>query len=95
MRADDIRELSDADLAARIAEFEREQFNLRFRAATQPLDEPLRIRAVRRDIARLKTVQRQRALGAVPDVKPASKGRSAAKKTRARAGVKATAKKSR
>ncbi|HLV26097.1 MAG TPA: 50S ribosomal protein L29 [Gemmatimonadales bacterium] len=90
-----MKDLSDADLVARIAELEREQFNLRFRAASQPLDDPLRLRAVRRDIARMKTVQRQRTMGAVPDVKPASSGRSAAKKTRARAGVKATAKKTR
>lgn len=93
MRADEIRQLSDAELAARIAELEREQFNLRFRAATQPLEEPLRLRTIRRDIARLKTVQRERALGIVPAASAAA--RPAAKKTRGSARAKATAKKSR
>ena len=46
------------EIAARIAELERERFNLTFRAGTQPLDDPLRLRVIRRDIARLKTVQR-------------------------------------
>jgi len=95
MRADEMRQMSDADLAARLSEMEREQFNLRFRAASQPLEEPLRLRAVRRDIARLKTVQRQRALGAKPDATPAPTKRPAVKKTRAKAGAKASARKTR
>jgi large subunit ribosomal protein L29 len=58
----DIREMSDADIRARIAELELERFNLRFRGATRPLDDPLRLRVVRKDIARLNTVLRERAL---------------------------------
>lgn len=95
MRADEIRQLSDADLVARLGEMEREQFNLRFRSASQPLEEPLRLRAVRRDIARLKTVQRQRAHAATPDATPAPRKRPAVKKTRTTARAKATAKKTR
>lgn len=62
MRADEVREMTDADIAARIAELEEERFRLRFRAATEPLEDPLRLRSLRRDIARLKTVLRERAL---------------------------------
>ena len=62
MRADEMREMTDADLRARIVELEEERFRLRFRAATQPLEDPLRLRALRKDIARLNTVLRERAL---------------------------------
>ena len=60
MRADEIRELSAADLASRIRELEEERFRLRFRSATEPLEDPLRLRVIRKDIARLKTVLRER-----------------------------------
>ncbi len=62
MRADEIREMTSEDIASRIAELEREQFNLRFKGATQPLEDPLRLRVLRKDIARLKTILRERAL---------------------------------
>ena len=61
MKASEIRELNDADLTARMAELEEERFRLRFRGATEQLEDPLRQRGIRRDIARLKTVQRERA----------------------------------
>ena len=61
MRADDIRELSVEDMKARIAELEEERFRLNFRSATEPLEDPLRLRVIRRDIARLKTVLREKA----------------------------------
>ena len=60
LSADEIRELGDADIRARIEELERERFNLRFSGATKPLEDPLRLRAVRKDIARLNTVLRER-----------------------------------
>ena len=62
MRADEIREMRAEDIASRIAELEREQFNLRFKGATQPLEDPLRLRVLRKDIARLKTILRERTL---------------------------------
>lgn len=62
--SDEIRELSDADLRARVASLEEERFRLRFRSATEPLDDPLRLRSIRKDIARLKTILRQRELEA-------------------------------
>ena len=61
MRADEIREMGAADVTARIRELEEEQFRLRFRSATEPLEDPLRLRVIRRDIARLKTVLREKA----------------------------------
>ncbi|MEA3247223.1 MAG: 50S ribosomal protein L29 [Gemmatimonadota bacterium] len=62
MKATQIRELSADDITARVAELERERFNLRFRAGTQPLEDPLRLRAIRRELARLKTVLREKSL---------------------------------
>ena len=62
MRADDIRELSAEDMKARIAELEEERFRLNFRSATEPLEDPLRLRWIRKDIARLKTILRERSL---------------------------------
>ncbi|MBU6366151.1 MAG: 50S ribosomal protein L29 [Gemmatimonadetes bacterium] len=64
MRADEIRSLADAELVARLAALEEERFRLRFRGATEALEQPLRLRSIRRDIARLKTVQRERQLAA-------------------------------
>ena len=63
MRADEIREMGDEDIRARIAELEEERFRLRFRSATETLEDPLRLRAIRKDVARLKTVLRERELG--------------------------------
>jgi large subunit ribosomal protein L29 len=62
MRANDIRELSADDMKARIAELEEERFRLNFRSATEPLEDPLRLRWIRKDIARLKTILREREL---------------------------------
>ncbi|MDB4905721.1 MAG: rpmC [Gemmatimonadetes bacterium] len=60
MRADEIREMSPTDVSARIAQLEEERFRLQFRRATEELDEPTRLRQIRRDIARLKTILRER-----------------------------------
>ena len=62
MTAKQIKEMGDADIRARLNELEEERFRLRFRGATQPLEDPLRLRVVRKDIARLNTVLRERAL---------------------------------
>ena len=64
MRAEEIREMSKDDVTARIRELEEEQFRLKFRSATEPLEDPLRLRVVRRDIARLKTVLREQRVAA-------------------------------
>jgi large subunit ribosomal protein L29 len=59
MKPAQIRELSPDEMQARISELEEERFRLRFRGATETLDDPLRLRVIRRDIARLKTVLRE------------------------------------
>src|SRR5581483_2056766 len=59
MRADEIREMSASDIRGKIQELEEEQFRLNFRAGTETLEDPLRLRVIRRDIARLKTVLRE------------------------------------
>jgi len=56
MKPGQIRELSVDEMSARIKELEEERFRLKFRSATETLDDPLRLRVIRRDIARLKTV---------------------------------------
>jgi large subunit ribosomal protein L29 len=53
--------MGPTDISGRIKELEEEQFRLRFRSATEPLEDPLRLRVIRRDIARLKTVLREKA----------------------------------
>ena len=63
MQAKDIREMSEADINARIAELERERFNLRLASGTRTLDDPLRLRVIRRDVARLQTVLREKVIG--------------------------------
>ena len=60
-RTDDLRTQTDDQLVDRLAELKREQFNLRFQAATNQIEKPSRIREVRRTIARIRTLQNQRA----------------------------------
>jgi large subunit ribosomal protein L29 len=63
-KAADIRAKSDDQLAADLGDLKREAFNLRFQAATNQLERPARIKEVRRDIARIKTLQGERARAA-------------------------------
>jgi large subunit ribosomal protein L29 len=84
MKANEIRDLNDADLTARIAELEEARFRLRFRGATEQLEDPLRIRGIRRDIARLKTVQRQRVLEGAGKAKGTGTATTSAKKSTAK-----------
>ncbi|MFN4114770.1 MAG: 50S ribosomal protein L29 [Sphingomonadaceae bacterium] len=58
---EDLRTKSDDQLNAQLTELKREQFNLRFQAATNQLEAPSRIREVRRTIAQIKTLQTERA----------------------------------
>jgi large subunit ribosomal protein L29 len=60
MKADEIRELSVDELRTRLDELTKERFNLRFRSATESIDNPMRFRTLRRDIARLKTTPREK-----------------------------------
>jgi large subunit ribosomal protein L29 len=55
-----LRQLTSEELQARIEESERELFRLRFRSATQELENPMLLRHLRRDVARMKTVLQER-----------------------------------
>lgn len=57
----DLRTKTDDQLNAELVELKREQYNLRFQAATNQLEAPSRIRQVRRSIAQIKTLQSERA----------------------------------
>ena len=62
MNAPEIRDMTDGEIQDRIEQLQEERFRLRFRSATQQLDNPMLLRHIRRDIARLKTVLREREL---------------------------------
>jgi large subunit ribosomal protein L29 len=62
MKAEEIRGLSDGDLAGQLEEAQRELFNLRFRLATKQLTNHREVRRAKRRIARIKTVLREREL---------------------------------
>ena len=67
----DLNVQSDDQLSEQLGELKREQFNLRFQAATNQLEKPARVREVRRTIARIKTLQTQRASAANKEGGPA------------------------
>lgn len=60
MRANLVRDMSDLELNQKLADLKGELFNLRFQLATGQLENPLRIKSVRKDIARVKTTIRER-----------------------------------
>ena len=64
MKAAEIREMNHEELTAKLKDLKAELFNLRFQHAINQLDNPTRIKAVKKDIARIKTIQRQREIAA-------------------------------
>ena len=58
---DDLKPQTDDQLQQQLLQLKREQFNLRFQSATNQLEKPSRVREVRRTIARIKTLQNERA----------------------------------
>ena len=64
MKAGELREMTLDQLDDQLTKLKKEQFNLRFQAASGQLENTARVRAVRRDIARLKTIARQKQAGA-------------------------------
>ena len=64
---DDLSKKTDDQLSEQLGELKREQFNLRFQAATNQLEKPSRVREVRRTIAQIKTLQNERANAARAD----------------------------
>jgi large subunit ribosomal protein L29 len=90
LKPGDLRIISADQLDTKVLELKKEQFNLRFQRATGQLANTARVREVRRDIARLKTVATQKRAGApmpatkpAADEKPAAGKKSAAKSKRA------------
>ena len=63
-KIDDLKNRTDDQLVEQLAELKREQFNLRFQAATNQMEKPARVREVRRAIARIKTLQGERSRAA-------------------------------
>lgn len=61
MTSEELREMSREDLEAKLAELREERFRLRFRSATETIENPMRFRAIRRDVARIQTILRERA----------------------------------
>jgi large subunit ribosomal protein L29 len=64
MKFDELTKQSDDQLVDQLAELKREQFNLRFQAATNQIEKPSRVREVRRTIAKIRTLQNERARAA-------------------------------
>jgi large subunit ribosomal protein L29 len=62
MKASEIRALSNEELQKKLDDLKEELFNLRFQSVTGQLDNPMRIKEVRKDIARVKTIMRERVL---------------------------------
>lgn len=60
MRPNEIREMSLEDVKAKLEELTEERFRLRFRSATESIENPMRFRIIRRDIARLQTILREK-----------------------------------
>jgi large subunit ribosomal protein L29 len=79
VKADEYRELGSADLGVRLDEAREEYFNLRFQNATGQLENFSQIGQVKRDVARIRTILRERELGLdveVSETKPKAKARA-------------------
>jgi large subunit ribosomal protein L29 len=75
MKAADVRAMTLDQIEDEVLKLKKEQFNLRFQRATGQLENTARVRAVRRDIARLKTIAREKRIGA-PEPAKAAKAKS-------------------
>ena len=64
MKANELREMKNEELNVKLGELKQELFNLRFQLAVNQLDNPTRIKAVKKDIARIKTILKERELNA-------------------------------
>jgi len=61
VKPNELRDMSVEDLQARLSELTEERFRLRFRSATESIENPMRFRAIRRDIARIQTILKEKA----------------------------------
>jgi large subunit ribosomal protein L29 len=82
MKAADVRAMSLDQLDDEVLKLKKEQFNLRFQRATGQLENTSRVRVIRRDIARMKTIAAQKRAGAEPAVKAGAAPKVAKKKTK-------------
>ena len=73
MKSEEVRGMTADQLDEQLAKLKKEQFNLRFQRATGQLENTSRVREVRRDIARIKTVAAQKRSGSAPAPKAADK----------------------
>jgi large subunit ribosomal protein L29 len=92
MKASDARAMTVDQLDDEVLKLKKEQFNLRFQRATGQLENTSRVRVVRRDIARMKTIARQKRLGDEPNLKAAEAKPKPANAKPERVKPKATAK---
>jgi large subunit ribosomal protein L29 len=76
-KAAELRDADETELETRLAEAKQELFNLRFQIVTGQLDNSARLRTVRRDIARILTVLREKEIEAAEALEPAATGESA------------------
>ncbi len=60
MKPNELRDMSVENLQTRLAELTEERFRLRFRSATESIENPMRFRAIRRDIARIQTILKEK-----------------------------------
>jgi large subunit ribosomal protein L29 len=79
MKKADARVMSVDQIDDEVLKLKKEQFNLRFQRATGQLENTARVRIVRRDIARLKTIANQKSAGAEPAAKAKKSTRSSSK----------------
>ncbi len=67
MKASDIRDWDNVEIRARLGELKEEKFRLRFRMGTMQLENPKMLQHIRRDVARLNTILRERELSKMPE----------------------------
>jgi large subunit ribosomal protein L29 len=84
MKTSDARAMTVDQLDDEVLKLKKEQFNLRFQRATGQLENTSRVRVVRRDIARILTIARQKRAGDEPQVKPQAAPKADAKPARAK-----------
>lgn len=60
MKPNELREMSPENLESKLAELTEERFRLRFRSATESIENPMRFRAIRREIARIQTILKEK-----------------------------------
>ena len=73
MKSADVRAMTLDQLDDEVLKLKKEQFNLRFQRATGQLENTARVRVIRRDIARMKTIAAQKRTGSMPDIAPQPK----------------------